>query len=393
VGDVGGKAVVTGRAVSEGKNLGRANATTPLQQALAEAAAKWKRRVEEGYAPSVGGAPQAAAPAQAQVQAPAPTAAKRGGRARPLPTAAAADGDGAAAPDAVIHAPGQPLLPMLAHDYRKRAHDARFPCYAQKKLDGVRCLVVPDPAAPSGIALLSRRGKPFPHLEHLRAPLAALLAAGVPVPRLDGELYSDTLSFQDVVGTVRRTSQKAGDAERGRAIHLCVYDAVVDGGFAERLATLTAFFGAHGAAFGSSIRLLATDECPDAAAVRPLHDAYVAAGYEGIMLRNRAGAYHVGARSANLLKFKVFLDEEYPVVGFLQGEGVEAGLVIWTCVATTPGGERTFNVRPRGSHEERRALFAHASEYVGRKLTVRFQELTEDGLPRFPVGVAFRDYE
>jgi hypothetical protein len=31
--------------------------------------------------------------------------------------------------------------------------------------------------------------------------------------------------------------------------------------------------------------------------------------------------------------------------------------------------------------------------YVGKKLTVRYQELTDEGLPRFPVGVAFRDYE
>jgi hypothetical protein len=43
---------------------------------------------------------------------------------------------------------------------------------------------------------------------------------------------------------------------------------------------------------------------------------------------------------------------------------------------------------------------------VGKKLTVRFQELTEEsssnsaaashttgGIPRFPVGIAFRDYE
>jgi hypothetical protein len=26
-------------------------------------------------------------------------------------------------------------------------------------------------------------------------------------------------------------------------------------------------------------------------------------------------------------------------------------------------------------------------------LTVRYQELTDDGLPRFPVGVGLRDYE
>ena len=35
----------------------------------------------------------------------------------------------------------------------------------------------------------------------------------------------------------------------------------------------------------------------------------------------------------------------------------------------------------------------HGAEYVGKKLTVRYQELTDDGIPRFPVGIAIRDYE
>jgi len=30
---------------------------------------------------------------------------------------------------------------------------------------------------------------------------------------------------------------------------------------------------------------------------------------------------------------------------------------------------------------------------VGKKLTVRFQEWSDAHIPRFPVGIAFRDYE
>jgi ATP-dependent DNA ligase len=39
------------------------------------------------------------------------------------------------------------------------------------------------------------------------------------------------------------------------------------------------------------------------------HDEYVAQGYEGIMLRNKAGKYAVGHRSSDLQKFKKFLDD------------------------------------------------------------------------------------
>jgi hypothetical protein len=32
-------------------------------------------------------------------------------------------------------------------------------------------------------------------------------------------------------------------------------------------------------------------------------------------------------------------------------------------------------------------------DYIGKDLTVQFFELTDDGVPRFPVGIAVRDYE
>ena len=42
---------------------------------------------------------------------------------------------------------------------------------------------------------------------------------------------------------------------------------------------------------------------------------------------------------------------------------------------------------------ETRLPLLRAKEFIGKMLTVRFQELTDDGLPRFPVGIEFRDYE
>ena len=41
----------------------------------------------------------------------------------------------------------------------------------------------------------------------------------------------------------------------------------------------------------------------------------------------------------------------------------------------------------------RKALFKYGRDYIGEMLTVRYQELTDDGVPRFPVGIAIRDYE
>ena len=39
-----------------------------------------------------------------------------------------------------------------------------------------------------------------------------------------------------------------------------------------------------------------------------------------------------------------------------------------------------------------KVLFQNGDDYVGKLLTVRYQELTDEGVPRFS-GIAIRDYE
>jgi DNA ligase-1 len=267
--------------------------------------------------------------------------------------------------------------PMLAHDYNKRGKDIKFPCYAQRKLDGVRCLAI------SGKGLYSRTGKAFPHMDHIRAEINSLPKGTI----LDGELYSDTLNFQEIVGLVKKETLKPADAPKMTQIYLCVYDTVMDGTNEARNAWLADLFKTHKF---KALRLLPTDSADNLEDVKRLHAMYVADGYEGLILRNKAGLYKVGHRSADLQKYKEFKDDEYKIVGFKEGDGIEKGCVIWVCETKD---KKPFSVRPRGTHEQRAEAFKTASKAVGKKLTVRFQELTEDGIPRFPVGLAIRDYE
>ena len=123
---------------------------------------------------------------------------------------------------------------------------------------------------------------------------------------------------------------------------------------------------------------------------------FVSEGYEGAMVRNKDGKYGLGKRSSDLQKVKSFLDGEYEIIGFEEGSGNDAGTVIWQC-RTAPTSDypygNDFMVRPRGTREQRREWYENGTQYIGRMLTVRYQELTDDGIPRFPVGVAIRDYE
>ena len=337
----GGKMQVNEKAITAGKNIGRSNETTPVAQAISEARASWTKRCETGYAPAAGGA-------SASVT--------EGGRSRGI----------------AVEAPA----PMLAHDFNKRGHNIKFPCYVQRKYDGTRCIAI-------GGGLFSRMRKAFPNLEHIKAELAALPADLA----LDGELYSDTLTFQEIVGMVRRETLKDGDAAKQLQVQFHVYDIVSDQPYEERLGRLQALMAAFNFRY---IKLVKTEVADSVEDVKRLHVTYVSEGYEGIMLRNADGRYAVGARSADLQKYKEFLDSEYKVVGYKEGEGLEAGCVIWLC--QTAVGQQ-FACRPRGTREERQSLFANGPAYIGKPLTVRYQELTDEGLPRFPVGIAFRDYE
>ena len=344
----GGKFQVNERLVESGKNLGKKNATTPVTQAISEAQALWNKKKDAGYS-ETSAATSAAA------------------------TSAAATTD-AAVSAATVAVP----LPMLAQDFNKRGKHIAFPCFAQRKLDGVRCVAI------AGRGLFSRNGKPSSrHLTHIMTDINRLPAGTV----LDGELYSDDLTFQEIVGLVKKDTLREGDAAKMAKIYLCVYDTIREGTNAERntwlsnLFTTTTFTG---------LRLLPTAECASLDDVKTLHASYVAEGYEGLILRNKSGLYNVGFRSADLQKYKEFEDAEYPVVGFKEGDGLEKGCVIWMC-RTKDGKE--FAVRPRGTREDRCAAFLTGATMIGQPLTVRYQELTTDGIPRFPVGIAFRTYE
>ena len=354
-GYVDGKKQVNEKIISEGKNIGKKNETTPLQQAISEAKSSWVKKKESGYSETDG------------VSA-AGGAGGTGGTA-----------DDAASVDSETKRRGKGVTedvpsPMLAHDYNKRAKSIKFPCFVQRKFDGTRCVGMP------GKGLFSRNRKTYPHLEHIAAELNKLPPSIV----LDGELYSDTLTFQEIVSLVKQETLKKGAEEKQLQIKFHIYDIINTMPYEQRYANLQMLFNKYKF---KNLVLVKTDTCESEERMKELHATYVAEGFEGIMLRNKTGLYK-NSRSADLQKYKEFFDDEYEVVNYKEGEGLEEGCVLWVC--KTPEG-KLFSCRPRGTREDRVELFKNGDKYVGKKLTVRFQELTNDKVPRFPVGITFRE--
>jgi DNA ligase-1 len=138
-GIVGGKMVTKTETITAGKNIGRANETTPLEQANSEAASSWQNQKDTGYFESVEEAETI-----------------------------------------------QVYLPMLAHMFTKRKHDIAYPAYTQPKLDGVRCLVKKINA--KTLHFMSRGGKDYDTLQ--RHPIVNILLEYMNTGDvLDGEIY------------------------------------------------------------------------------------------------------------------------------------------------------------------------------------------------------------
>jgi len=94
------------------------------------------------------------------------------------------------------------------------------------------------------------------------------------------------------------------------------------------------------------------------------------------MLR-KPGSNYEGRRSSTLQKVKTFSDAEAKVTGYVPGKGKNTGVMgALKCVMASG---KTFNVGTGFSDKQRRS-----PPKIGSIITYRFQELTLDGVPRFP---------
>jgi len=352
-----GGAIQTDRkTVEEGKNLGKKNATTPFEQAVLEARSAWNKKQREGYEPEASSSSSACATASA------------------------------IAPDKSVALTLTAPLPMLANKWSERAKYITFPCLVQPKYDGTRTIAICG--LPEGEpCLFSRQRKAYAHLEHIQAVVRKLPKGLI----LDGELFTTKAHFQTIVGLAKKKTLTEEDRPKHDMLELHCYDIVdTTKPFVDRIAQLNSLFATHRVTIGSILQLCPTKEVGKPEDLKKVHDEYVSAKFEGLMIRNKAGMYAVGNRSNDLLKMKEFEDDEFEIVDFYEGDGLEKGCIMWRC-KTKEG--IVFGCRPEGTREEKQELFRKGGDYIGKMLTVRYQELTKDKVPRFPVGIGVRDYE
>ena len=279
------------------------------------------------------------------------------------------------------------IFPMLAHDYRKHYQKMIFPFAVSRKIDGIRAITED---IDSEIVMISRLGKPFTYISKVKEDIR-MIYNKFPGVVFDGEIYSHEISFSRISGAVRKTKEASVD---DHLLEYWIFDIINDKAYSERIQMMKKIEKYYKAVRPNQkqLKFVYYDTVVSKNEVEMYHNLYVKQGFEGVICRNLDGKYVQKFRSYDLQKYKNFEDNEFKIVDTKEGRGSEKGAIIFECVC----GTHVFDVRPRGSIDKRKEMWKQKDTYIGKMLTVRYQNtgIQEDGaLPRFPVGIEVRDYE
>jgi len=346
------------------KNIGHSNETSPEVQAELQAKAKWDKKLRSGYFSNIN------------------------------------DVD-----DKKFYEP------MLAHNYKDRIAEVKYPVYSQPKLDGIRCIVRLEK---DKVVARTRNGKVIEAIPHITNALENFLQSN-PSVILDGELYNHDLkdNFNKIVSLVRKQKPVKSDKMTDKAfdkkekeftarleegseiIQYWIYDCPKIGKVTERAMFSLRFTTLQNLLQGSTIahdciKLVPTAEVETQKGLDGLYNEYLRDGFEGQMVR-RDMAYEQ-KRSTFLLKRKEFQDAEYKVIDIHEGNGNRQGTAKHL-VLIDRRSHQTFHSNIKGNFEYLAEILNNKDEYIGKLATIKFFEKTPDGIPRFPYAIGFRDYE
>jgi DNA ligase 1 len=335
---VDGKKVVSAYTVCEGKNLGRANETTPEEQAASEALSKWDKQAKTGYTKDI----------------------------KKIDTCLTY------------------VKPMLAKNFEDRLKkiDWKKGVLVQNKFNGARATAQLENGE---VVLKSRKGELWVSVPHINADLAKFFAK-YPDAVLDGELFAASLvsSLNELAKIVRREKNfTADDINRSEElVRFWVYDGY---GFTTDLSEEAkyedrkAWIDENLPKFSKYYHYVETTECHSFAEVDAVYKKYVAQGQEGAIIRVKGTPYE-HTRSAFLLKWKPQMDAEGTIKSLHEGEGNCAGTAK---TATIEWKGKIFDATFKGTFEQGVERLKHPEKWVGKVVTFLYNDLTGLGVPNF----------
>lgn len=288
----------------------------------------------------------------------------------------------------------KPRTAMLAHKYADKKHKLDLNdnneflhlYYAQPKLNGIRCTATK--VSETEIVFTSRTNKVFTSFTHLSNELLPVLNIGDTV---DGELFNPNMPLEYIASIVNSDSDRYVLNDNGTTlwnltdIQYHLYDGIEnekDDIYADRKTWLDSLFKNNFKYLVNTITVVVTS----IEEMQELFATWIAAGFEGLMLRDGNGLYEFNERSIFLLKYKEMFDEEFQIVDIIESEN-EPGQPVFIVNLRN---DQTCNVRKSGDKNDNEKYLTNSKDYIDKWLTVQFQARTKYDNLSFPVGLYIR---
>lgn len=293
------------------------------------------------------------------------------------------------------------VLPMLAKVFdntnNKLFNKSPFYC-GQWKINGLRCFISAhrnegDLFKPISLDFQSREGTHWKSLTNLEDYLLQILPGDLlnlmlyEEYILDGEIYLPGHSVNEINHFVKDPTCK-----ENKLLQYWCYDiAVQDTVQYMRNIIRQRYLGKYKYNFDKNthlnnkerlICLPEIDICDEESAVE-FRDAFIDAGFEGLILRNPSSDYQYGARNSAMIKYKRATDGKFKILD-IYPEGIKRQNIPLFKLQNDINSE-TFEVHVGGSFEYQEYILKHKEEYIGKMMFVSYGE--RSGINQVPFHV------
>ena len=276
------------------------------------------------------------------------------------------------------------VKPMLAKKYRHPSFDTvnlklesnearikNFPVSVMRKINGIRAL---SNLRENKITIRSQLNNLYPHLNHIKSELEIFLRYLPTNCELDGELYSLKLSFKDLKTSVGQVN--------GNEIKYWVYD-IIDPQrmiWENRYKMLVNAYVKYleDGNTSNNFRIMQAYNANSHHDIDKYYNQFITEGYNGLNIRrygyvekDQKLAQYRPNKTASLIEYKHFYDEDVIIIGYES--------------------EKEFTVEDKkGNNYPVKSKNIVGQNIVGKELTIRYQEKSVKGVPKFPVAICLK---
>lgn len=234
------------------KNVGRANATTPEQQAELEAAALVTKKIKSGYSYDK-------------------------------------------------TAPQTVSLPMKVKTYQTQIKNVKFPCFSSAKLDGVNAIYKRTNQV---LTIYSRGGEVYPPIPHLEDEVHLAMDM-LGSNELNGELYIHGEHLQDIQSAVKKPK------ELSLSLTFAIFD-IADSPlpYSDRRAAMLTWTNRNFTAQGN-VAVVVGKPVTSHEDIEAHYLECISKGFEGTVIKNHSALYQHNVRSSDMFKYKKAQSKEF----------------------------------------------------------------------------------